>query len=121
MQEIWIQIYEHHFHSSNFACIEYNKQNQRRRITVGIREMNTFSAEDLSTIGGIATVSLLHSFIPTHWLPFSIVGRAQKWTLSRTLFVSMFLSFFIFFFNQLESRFFFYVNLIMKYLLITSP
>ncbi|RAL43146.1 hypothetical protein DM860_009928 [Cuscuta australis] len=44
-----------------------------------------FTAEDLSTIGGIATVSLLHSFIPTHWLPFSIVGRAQKWTLSRTL------------------------------------
>lgn len=52
--------------------------------------MDTFTAEDLSTIGGIATVSLLHSFIPTHWLPFSIVGRAQKWTLSRTLFVSMF-------------------------------
>ncbi|GAB4859922.1 hypothetical protein Ancab_011401 [Ancistrocladus abbreviatus] len=50
---------------------------------VGIR------AEDLSTIGGIATVSLLHSFIPTHWLPFSIVGRAQKWTLSRTLFVTV--------------------------------
>ncbi|WMV56208.1 hypothetical protein MTR67_049593 [Solanum verrucosum] len=47
-----------------------------------------FTAEDLSTIGGIATVSLLHSFIPTHWLPFSIVGRAQKWTLSRTLLVS---------------------------------
>jgi hypothetical protein len=50
--------------------------------------MGGFSAEDLSTIGGIATVSLLHSFIPTHWLPFSIVGRAQKWTLSRTLLVS---------------------------------
>lgn len=50
--------------------------------------MDGFSAEDLSKIGGIATVSLLHSFIPTHWLPFSIVGRAQRWTLSRTLFVS---------------------------------
>ncbi|MFQ6638842.1 hypothetical protein Gotur_014453 [Gossypium turneri] len=50
--------------------------------------MESFGAEDLSTIGGIATVSLLHSFIPTHWLPFSIVGRAQNWTLSRTLFVS---------------------------------
>lgn len=47
-----------------------------------------FTAEDLSTIGAIATVSLLHSFIPTHWLPFSIVGRAQKWTLSRTLIVT---------------------------------
>ncbi|XP_058107581.1 uncharacterized protein LOC131251090 [Magnolia sinica] len=50
--------------------------------------MDSFSAEDLPKIGGIATVSLLHSFIPTHWLPFSIVGRAQKWTLSRTLFVT---------------------------------
>ncbi|KAK6926446.1 hypothetical protein RJ641_008165 [Dillenia turbinata] len=49
-----------------------------------------FNAEDLSTIGGIATVSLLHSFIPTHWLPFSIVGRVQKWTLSRTLLVTAF-------------------------------
>lgn len=58
-------------------------------------EVQGFSAADLSTIGGIATVSLLHSFIPTHWLPFSIVGRAQKWTLSRTLLVSTpsFLSF----------------------------
>jgi hypothetical protein len=50
--------------------------------------MESLGPEELSTIGGIATVSLLHSFIPTHWLPFSIVGRAQKWTLSRTLIVS---------------------------------
>ncbi|CAN6454591.1 unnamed protein product [Victoria cruziana] len=52
--------------------------------------MEGFTAEDLPTIGGIATVSLLHSFIPTHWLPFSVVGRAQKWTLSRTLLVTAF-------------------------------
>lgn len=60
----------------------------------GMESGGGLSAGDLSTIGGIATVSLLHSFIPTHWLPFSIVGRAQKWTLSRTLLVST--SFFIF-------------------------
>ncbi|TVU04184.1 hypothetical protein EJB05_50277, partial [Eragrostis curvula] len=47
-----------------------------------------WTAEEASTIGGIATVSLLHSFIPTHWLPFSIVARAQRWSLSRTLLVS---------------------------------
>lgn len=47
-----------------------------------------WTAEEASTIGGIATVSLLHSFIPTHWLPFSIVARAQRWPLSRTLLVS---------------------------------
>lgn len=63
--------------------------------------MDGLGAEDLSTIGGIATVSLLHSFIPTHWLPFSIVGRAQKWTLSRTLFVSMF--FFLFLLTSIKS------------------
>ncbi|MFQ6633802.1 hypothetical protein Gotur_012172, partial [Gossypium turneri] len=40
--------------------------------------MESFSAKDLSTIGGIATVSLLHSCIPTRWLPFSIVKLAQK-------------------------------------------
>ncbi|KAJ4970184.1 hypothetical protein NE237_003283 [Protea cynaroides] len=50
----------------------------------------SFSAKDFSTIGGIATVSLLHSFIPTHWLPFSIVGRAQKWTLPKILLVTAF-------------------------------
>ncbi|KAJ6812091.1 uncharacterized protein M6B38_320735 [Iris pallida] len=52
--------------------------------------MEGITFEDLPKIGGIATVSLLHSFIPTHWLPFSIVGRAQKWTLSRTLLVTAF-------------------------------
>lgn len=46
--------------------------------------------DELTTIGGIATVSVLHSFIPTHWLPFSIVGRAQKWTITQTLLVSKF-------------------------------
>lgn len=56
--------------------------------SVGV--MASFSVKNLSTIGGIATVSMLHSFIPTHWLPFSIVGRAQKWTLARTLLVSTF-------------------------------
>lgn len=52
--------------------------------------MEGIGFEDLPKIGGIATVSLLHSFIPTHWLPFSIVARAQKWTLSRTLLVTTF-------------------------------
>ncbi|MFQ6634701.1 hypothetical protein Gotur_012273 [Gossypium turneri] len=28
--------------------------------------MESFNAKDLSTIRGIATISLLHSFIPTH-------------------------------------------------------
>jgi len=47
-------------------------------------------AKEVGTIGGIATVSVLHSFIPTHWLPFSIVGRAQNWSISRILLVTAF-------------------------------
>eukprot|EP00897_Mesotaenium_endlicherianum_P009595 jgi/Mesen1/8664/ME000504S08108 len=46
------------------------------------------TAAELSTFGGIVTVSVLHSFIPTHWLPFSVVGRAQKWSISQTLLVT---------------------------------
>uniref|UniRef100_A0A7N0ZTH0 Uncharacterized protein n=1 Tax=Kalanchoe fedtschenkoi TaxID=63787 RepID=A0A7N0ZTH0_KALFE len=47
--------------------------------------MDSISAEDLPTIDGITTVSLLHSFIPMHWLPFSISSRFQKWTLSHSV------------------------------------
>lgn len=47
-------------------------------------------AKEVGTIGGIATVSVLHSFIPTHWLPFSVVGRAQNWSISRILLVTAF-------------------------------
>jgi len=31
------------------------------------------------------TVSILHASIPTHWLPFVLAGRAQKWSYKRTL------------------------------------
>lgn len=52
------------------------------------REEMAEIAKEVGTIGGIATVSVLHSFIPTHWLPFSIVGRAQNWSIHRILLVS---------------------------------
>jgi len=39
-------------------------------------------------MGGMVTVALLHALMPTHWLPFSIVGRAQKWSLGKTLLVT---------------------------------
>lgn len=35
--------------------------------------------------GGLAA-AFLHAAIPTHWLPFVLVGRAQRWSLPRTLF-----------------------------------
>lgn len=86
---------------------ELKEEEQKRVKKVKAMAVGSISAEDLSTIGGIATVSLLHSFIPTHWLPFSIVGRAQKWTLSRTLLVStsptpLSLSLYFFFFLKLK-------------------
>lgn len=31
------------------------------------------------------TVAFLHAAIPTHWLPFVLVGRAQHWSQARTL------------------------------------
>ena len=34
------------------------------------------------------TIALLHTLIPSHWLCFVIVGRAQKWRMSRTLSVT---------------------------------
>ena len=34
--------------------------------------------------GGFAA-AFLHAALPTHWLPFVLVGRAQRWSLSTTL------------------------------------
>ena len=34
-------------------------------------------------------VAFLHAALPTHWLPFVLVGRAQKWSTGRTLSVTL--------------------------------
>ena len=34
--------------------------------------------------GGFAT-AFLHAALPTHWLPFALVGRAQRWPLDRLM------------------------------------
>jgi hypothetical protein len=34
------------------------------------------------------TVAFFHAAIPTHWLPFVLTSRAQKWSTSKTLFVT---------------------------------
>ena len=39
----------------------------------------------LSLLGGGFVAAFLHAALPTHWLPFVLVGRAQRWTLARTL------------------------------------
>ena len=39
----------------------------------------------LSLLGGGFVAAFLHAALPTHWLPFVLVGRAQGWDLTRTL------------------------------------
>ena len=38
-----------------------------------------------SLLGGGFVAAFLHAALPTHWLPFVLVGRAQRWSLSRNL------------------------------------
>lgn len=38
-----------------------------------------------SLLGGGFAAAFLHAALPTHWLPFVLVGRAQRWGLTRNL------------------------------------
>jgi len=38
-----------------------------------------------SLLGGGFAAAFLHAALPTHWLPFVLVGRAQRWSLTRSL------------------------------------
>ncbi len=40
---------------------------------------DSFSALIISTI----TIGIVHAFAPDHWLPFVMIGKAQKWTKPR--------------------------------------
>ncbi len=39
----------------------------------------------LSLLGAGFATAFLHAALPTHWLPFVLVGRAQRWSLPRLL------------------------------------
>ncbi|WP_420471212.1 hypothetical protein [Brevundimonas sp. FT23042] len=39
----------------------------------------------LSLLGGAFVTAFLHAALPTHWLPFVLVGKAQRWPLPRVL------------------------------------
>ncbi len=39
----------------------------------------------LSLVAGGFAAAFLHAALPTHWLPFVLVGRAQRWSLPRSL------------------------------------
>lgn len=37
----------------------------------------------LSLTAAAGAIALVHAVLPTHWLPFALVGRAQAWTVAR--------------------------------------
>jgi len=39
----------------------------------------------LSLLGGGFVAAFLHAALPTHWLPFVLVGRAQRWSVARVM------------------------------------
>ena len=43
----------------------------------------------ISLLGGGFVAAFLHAALPTHWLPFVLVGRAQRWRLTRVMTVAV--------------------------------
>lgn len=43
----------------------------------------------ISLLGGGFVAAFLHAALPTHWLPFVLVGRAQRWSLGRVMAVAV--------------------------------
>jgi nickel/cobalt exporter len=49
------------------------------------------SGETLVLVGTAATIGLVHTVLgPDHYLPFIVISRARKWSLSKTLLISFF-------------------------------
>ncbi|MBP7125918.1 hypothetical protein KBD49_06095 [Myxococcota bacterium] len=42
-------------------------------------------AQGSGILAGAALVSAVHGLLPNHWAPFVLIGRAQGWSLARTL------------------------------------
>lgn len=40
----------------------------------------------------IFSIAILHAILPTHWLPFVLLGRGQKWDLKQTTMVALLVS-----------------------------
>jgi hypothetical protein len=51
------------------------------------RDVNSTFFASIAVTG--FAVAFLHAALPTHWLPFVLVGRAQKWSAGRTLGVTL--------------------------------
>src|SRR3989338_10040103 len=44
----------------------------------------------LLLILGAFVLTILHTILPEHWMPFVLVGKAQKWSTKKTLEVAAF-------------------------------
>ncbi len=53
-----------------------------------VHEMNLPVLTTIAVTG--FSVAFLHAAIPTHWLPFVLTGRVQKWSRGKTLLVTAF-------------------------------
>jgi len=42
----------------------------------------------LSLIGATFLIALTHAVLPNHWMPFALVGKGQKWSLTKTAFIT---------------------------------
>ncbi len=38
---------------------------------------------------GAVSIAAMHALIPSHWLSFAVIGRSQKWSIRRTLLVTL--------------------------------
>ncbi len=42
----------------------------------------------ISLIGATFLIAMVHAVMPTHWMPFALIGKEQKWSLTKTIFVT---------------------------------
>jgi len=42
----------------------------------------------IGLIGATFFIALTHAVMPNHWMPFVLIGRGQKWSLTKTIFIT---------------------------------
>lgn len=45
--------------------------------------------ENVNLLLGAALLSVIHNLLPTHWLPFTLLARANKWSYGKTVAIVM--------------------------------
>lgn len=42
----------------------------------------------IGLIGATFFIALTHAIMPNHWMPFALIGKGQKWSLMKTIFIT---------------------------------